>query len=487
MDRNIVLSLKLAVIFWVAIFIFGSCATNPVTGKKELSLLSNSQEIQLGAEADPGIVAQYGLYDDPKIAKYVDELGQKMAKISHRPTLQFHFRVLDSPVINAFALPGGYVYITRGILAYMNSEAELAGVIGHEIGHITARHGAKAYTRAQLAQVGFGVGYLFSETFRQFSDVAQMGVGLLFLRFSRDQERQSDELGVAYSTKVGYDATHMSHFFGTLSNLRGLSGTDSGGALESWFSTHPDPHDREAKTLQLAKQEQAKAAAKGFKAARDHYLNLIDGIVFGEDPRQGFVENGVFYHPTLEFQFPVPQGWQLINTPQQVQMVNKEQTAGMQFTLSQQPSARKSADKFVSDSKGQVTASDYQRLHGLNVEIREVLVASQQGDLKVLAYFIEKDRYVYSFLGISGANNYSKNVGAFRYTMNNFQRLKNQKAKTVKPTRIKVVRVNRTTTLQNFLKRYPNKTVSAEKLAIINGKNLTDKLQRGERVKVLTK
>ena len=196
-----------------------SCAVNPVTGKTELMLLSESDEIQLGQQSDKEVVAQYGLYDDAQLQSYIDQLGQKMVKISHRPNLSFSFRLLDSPVINAFAVPGGFVYITRGILAYLNNEAEFAGVLGHEIGHVTARHSAKQYTKAQFAQLGLGVGSILSEDFAKYSGLAQVGVGLLFLRFSRDAERQSDDLGVEYSTKVGYDAREMGNFFHTLDQM----------------------------------------------------------------------------------------------------------------------------------------------------------------------------------------------------------------------------------------------------------------------------
>jgi predicted Zn-dependent protease len=469
-------------IFFASVFqILNTCATNPVTGKKELSLLSFDQEVQLGAEADKSIVAEYGLYDDPKIAEFVDNLGQSMAKVSHRPTLQFHFRVLDSPVINAFALPGGYVYITRGILAYMNSEAELAGVVGHEIGHITARHGAKAYTRAQLAQVGFGAAFVLSETFRQFSDVARVGVGLLFLRFSRDQERQSDELGVQYSTALGYDATDMSKFFGTLDRLQ----EESGQSLPGWFSTHPNPEDREAKTLELAKAAQQKSNLQNFKKEREKYLALIDGIVFGEDPRQGFVENGYFYHPTLDFQFPVPADWQVVNTPQVVQMMNKEQTAGIQFSLAQEASARAAADKFVANAQAQVTFSDYTRINGLVAEIRETVITTQEGALKVLSYFIEKDKYVYVFHGFSAAGNYGKFQSTFKHTMSNFDRLRNEKARAAKPARVKVVTVSKSSTLKDFLTQHPHKSITLDKLAIINGMELGDAVKPGDKIKVV--
>lgn len=468
-------------ILFSMLYLFFSCATNPVTGEKELNLLSESQEIQLGQDADKQIIAEYGLYDNRQLAEYIDDLGQRMAKISHRPNLQFYFRLLDSPVINAFALPGGYVYITRGILAYMNSEAELAGVIGHEIGHITARHGAKAYTRAQLAQVGFGAAYIFSETFRQFSDVAQLGVQLLFMRFSRDQERQSDKLGVQYSTEVGYNAVRMAGFFGTLDRLQDLSGQ----SLPGWFSTHPDPGDREERVTQLAQEAQQESSKSSFEVDRDHYLNLIDGIVFGEDPRHGFVDNGYFYHPTLDFQFPVPADWQVVNTAQAVQMVNQEQSAGMQLTLSQEASAKAAADKFVSSNNAQVTYSDATRVNGFSTEVVESVVAGQQGDLKVLSYFIEKDGRIYVFHGFSGTDNYNTYRSTFQRTMGNFDRLRNASARNVQPIRLQVATVDRTTSVQDFLARYPNDKLPEDKMAILNGMQLTDTLQSGDKVKII--
>ncbi|MCZ6817964.1 MAG: M48 family metalloprotease [Calditrichaeota bacterium] len=467
----------------VFFFLLASCAVNPVTGKRELSLLTESQEIKLGAESDPAIVAQFGLYDDPKISKFLDNMGQKMAKVSHRPTLQFYFRVLGSPVINAFALPGGYVYFTRGILAYMNSEAEVAGVLGHEIGHVTARHGAKAYTRAQLAQVGLTAGSIFSKTFRQFGDLAAQSIGLLFLKFGRDQERQSDQLGVEYSTKIGYDAGNMSHFFGTLKRLS----SESGQSLPSWASTHPAPEKREAKTLKLARAEQQKYPGQTFSTNRDAYLNLIDGLVFGADPRQGFVENGTFYHPELEFQFPVPSGWKILNTPAAVQMGEPEQKAVMQFTLGKEPSARSAADKFVTQAEGTLNYSRFKKVHGFTAEIRQVTISTEQGAIDALAYFIEKDKNIYVFLGFSKKTDFSRYEPTFKHTMEGFDHLRNQAAKNVKPTRVKVVGVTGNTTLDQFLKKYPSKEFPPDELAILNGMELTDALKRGDRIKVLTK
>ena len=197
-------------------------------------LLSESDEIKMGEMTDASVIQMYGVYDDEKLAKYLNELGQKMAKISHRPNLKYEFKVMDSPVINAFAVPGGYVYITRGILAHLNNEAELAGVVGHEIGHITARHSAQKYSETYLANLGLGIGSMVSEDFAMFAGLAAQGLGLLFLKFSRDDERQSDVLGVEYSTKVGYDAREMANFFSTLDKMQGQS---EQGGLPDWFST----------------------------------------------------------------------------------------------------------------------------------------------------------------------------------------------------------------------------------------------------------
>ncbi len=206
-------------IFALALSLFYSCARNPVTGKKELMLMSEGQELALGKESDPSIIAQYGVYENAQLQAFITEKGKQMAAISHRPNLNYEFKILDSPVVNAFAVPGGYVYFTRGIMGHFNNEAEFAGVLGHEIGHIAAKHSAQQYSKQMLTQVLFIGGMIVSEDFRKFADVAQQGIGLLFLKFSRDNETESDKLGVDYSTKIGYDAHEMAGFFKTLKKL----------------------------------------------------------------------------------------------------------------------------------------------------------------------------------------------------------------------------------------------------------------------------
>ncbi|HEU5148023.1 MAG TPA: M48 family metallopeptidase, partial [Chryseosolibacter sp.] len=286
----------------IVFLLLDSCAKNPVTGKSELMLLSKDQEIAMGQQSDPEIVAFFGLYEDERLQNFIKQKGQEMASISHRPELPYEFKIVDSPVVNAFAVPGGFVYFTRGIMAHFNNEAEFAGVLGHEIGHITARHSAKQYSRAMLGQVGLVAGSVISPEFAQFADVAAQGLQLLFLKFGRDAESQSDKLGVEYSTKIGYDASEMAGFFSTLDRLSAESGQE----VPTFLSTHPDPADRERRVAKLAADWRKKTNAANLEVDRENYLKMIDGIIYGEDPKQGFVENNVFYHPVLRFQFTVP-------------------------------------------------------------------------------------------------------------------------------------------------------------------------------------
>jgi predicted Zn-dependent protease len=336
-------------LFWIP-----SCAVNPVSGKQELMLLSETDEINLGRGTDVRIVQEYGLVEDPKSIAYLNDICQRLGKVSHRPNLNYHFKILDVSVVNAFAVPGGYVYFTRGILASVNSEAELAGLLGHEIGHITARHSAKQYSKAQLAQLGLGVGSIFADS-SIISGLAQLGMGMLFLRFSRDNERQADDLGVEYSSKLGYDATQMGSFFETLERMNPSS--DRSG-LPGWFSTHPSPENREQTVRGRAKEWQQELNQRDLIIHRDIYLKQIDGLIFGDDPRQGYVADDAFYHPGLRFQFPVPAKWKLNNKPSQVQMISEGEDAIILFFVATGSSSREAARTFMNKSGAYVVRDD---------------------------------------------------------------------------------------------------------------------------------
>ena len=231
------------------VVLFDNCARNPVTGKSQVVLMSEAQEIAMGKEADPQIVAQFGLYDDKALQDFITQKGKQLAAISHRPNLNYEFKIVDSDVLNAFAVPGGYVYFTRGIMAYFNNEAQFAGVLGHETGHIAARHSVAQQRNAMLGQLGIIAGVVINPNLARFAETASQGLGLLFLKFGRDAERQADQLGVEYSSKIGYDATEMADFFLTLE--RKGEGT-AAAELPNFSSTHPNPGDSNRTVNKLA-------------------------------------------------------------------------------------------------------------------------------------------------------------------------------------------------------------------------------------------
>ena len=289
------------------LLVSAACATNPVTGKRQMSLLSEAEEIAIGQQQDAEIRREMGVYDDPALQRYVNDIGQELARVSHRPNLPWSFTVVDSPAINAFALPGGYIYVTRGILAYLDDESELAGVLGHEIGHVTARHAAQAYTRQAQAGIGLAILSIFVPATAPFADLGSAGLSVLFLRHGREAELEADRLGVEYGSGVGYDPAGVPRFLATLARIHKLSER----GVPNWLSTHPDPGSRVTKAEPVA----GKFASDAAKAVnRDQYLERINGLVFGDKPEDGVVRGNEFLHPLLRIGVTFPEGWELTNT-----------------------------------------------------------------------------------------------------------------------------------------------------------------------------
>lgn len=475
-----------------SILLFDSCAKNPVTGKRQLMLMSEQQEINMGKQSDPSIVAMYGLYQDDQLQAFINEKGKAMAAISHRPQLNYEFKILDSPVVNAFALPGGYVYFTRGIMAHFNNEAEFAGVLGHETGHVTARHSARQYSKQMVAQLGLIVGLAVSEDFRQFADVAGAGMQLLFLKFSRDNETEADRLGVEYSSKIEYDAHKMANFFKTLDRL-------SGGAenrLPVWSSTHPDPVDRFGKTDALADKWQTKLPPQNYNVNRNSYLRRIDGIVYGEDPRQGFVENNYFYHPELKFQFPVPQGWKTQNMPTQVQMAPENGEALMVFTIAQGNNLNTVVQTVLTDNgltqvnQSSLSINGYPAIELIADKLpdtEQTTTTEQQKTVRTITYLINKNGTVYQFMGVSLLEHFDRYRGSFSGSAKNFRSLSDPDKINRQPERIRIKTVTSSGTLAQALKKYNTPTNRLEELAILNGMELQDPVTKGMLIKTLGK
>jgi predicted Zn-dependent protease len=306
-----------------------ACAVNPVTGERELALVSESQEIALGRDAARQAEATIGLTGDAQLQDYVANLGQALAASSERPDLPWEFQVVDDPVPNAFALPGGFIFVTRGLLSLLDSEAELAAVLGHEIGHVTARHSVSQISRAQLAQLGLGIGSVAApEAFEEFGQLAGTGLGLLFLKHGRDDERQADQLGFNYIVDEGYDSRQMAEVFAALDASGQLVAASS---TPSWLSSHPSGPDRIEAAL--SRTRSLPANLRGGRVNTEGYLEQIDGLIYGPDPRQGFFDGDTFYHPDLAFSLYVPDDWQRANSAAAVSALSPAGDAAMQLSI----------------------------------------------------------------------------------------------------------------------------------------------------------
>lgn len=311
-------------------FLLAGCAVNPATGDRQFTaLMSPGQESSIGAQEHGKILRQFGgLVEDPALQAYVSGIGSRLVANTERPDVVYQFFLLDSPVINAFALPGGYVYVTRGLLAVAGSEAELAAVLAHEIGHITARHAAERYSHGVVTSLGAAI---LAAAIDSKSAAQALGVGsdLYISSYSRKQESQSDELGIRYLHRAGYDPAAMASFLTALDRTTAFEKQESGeggGESFSYFSTHPQTGTRAAEARAIAASYPPPAAPAG-----GNYLQHIDGLIYGDSPDQGFVRGTAFWHPGMGFTFSVPDGYVMANSPAQVLAKDKASGAVILF------------------------------------------------------------------------------------------------------------------------------------------------------------
>jgi predicted Zn-dependent protease len=439
------------------------CARNPVTGKNELSLVSEGQEIQMGQQAAQEVAQSIGFVDDPGLQAYVAGIGKRMAAKSERPNLPWEFHVVNDAAVNAFALPGGFIYVTRGLLGYMNSEAELATVLGHEIGHVTARHSAQQISKAQLATLGLGLGSVLSSDVARFAGVASQGLQVLFLKYGRDAENQADQLGFRYALGQNYDVREMANVFHTLDRASQLGG--GGGRLPEWLSTHPNPENR-VKNVE-ARLDTLHTSLSSTVVGRDEYLKQIDGITFGEDPRQGFFEGSMFYHPDMQFQMRFPEGWQTQNMPTAVAGISQKQDAIIQLSLAGNASPREAAQQFLSQQGVQAGNASTSSINGNQAATSYFQAQTEQGVIEGIVSFISYGGKTFGILGYTPQGGLQQYDNVFRNTINSFGRLTNSAALSVKPAVLQLVRVPSQMTLTQFNQQYPS-SISIEELAIAN-------------------
>jgi predicted Zn-dependent protease len=470
---------------------------NPATGQTEFTAMSPEQEVQTGRQQHPQVLLQFGgAYEDPELQAYVTRIGGQLAAVSELPELDFTFTVLDSDVVNAFALPGGYVYITRGLLALADDEAELAGVMAHEIGHVTARHSAQRHSRGVLAQGGVAIGTILAGVLgggaaaQLAQQAAGTGAQAYLAGYSRDQEFQADELGVRYLARAGYDPTAMSSFLSKLERndqlARGLAGRDEADPATSWFATHPRTPDR---VLRAAEQASATMAGEG-RIGRDDYLARIDGMIYGEDPSQGYLRGRTFVHPGLRFAFDVPPGYRIVNTPAAV--IGQTKSGLMKFDAARVPPGRDVGDYLAVDWAQELGARRLGNVARSQVNGMPAASAVAAGTLDdgrpvsvALAALRAGDEQVYRFMFISLGQMSPAQADAYRATIDSFRRLSAAEAAAIRARRLQVVTVAPGQGAADFARRMAVETLPQEQFELLNGLEPGAPLAPGQKVKLV--
>ena len=471
-----------------------SLQTSPVSGNKRVYGYSWSQELEIGKEADSEIIAQYGLYDDEELAAYVDGLGQELLEVSHfnredTPSeykgTDFTFRVLSSSVVNAFALPGGYVYVTRGLLGHLNNEAQLMVVLGHEIGHVAARHASQRAAEQQLGQVAIIGGAVLGQSFGldggSILNLSSQTAQLLFLSYSRDDERESDKLGVEYSAMEGYDAAEGGAFFTSLKRISEKAGVD----IPSHLSSHPDPGEREDNIPNMA----AGWEEQGYemdKVNRDGFLNMIDGLMYGENPREGFVQDNMFYHPGIAFEFKVPGGFGVSNQTSAVILYNEAQDAITQFTIdSESASPKASVQAFTGQEGITLVEEGAINVNGFDAYQAEATAATEDGStLNIMMSTIDFNGTLFQFLSYTTAEQFSAYKTQFSEIVESLNVLEDESILNIQPVRLKLQRVQSTSVFSELIPENLPMGIEPLDVAILNQVELTDTIERGTLIKI---
>lgn len=463
------------------------CATNPATGQSTLAFGSLDDDVALGRQEHPKLVAAFGgEYENQRLSNYVTQLGNSLAAKTELPGLPYKFTVLNTPIVNAMALPGGFVYVTRGLLALGSNEAEVAGVLGHEIGHVVARHTAQRQAETILAQIGLVVLGVATGV-PQLVQLAQVGAVGMLQKHSREQELEADTLGVRYMSRNGYDPEGMVTFLASLreySQLEAqLSGQDPSVVDEyNWLATHPRTLDRVE--LAMSKAEAARSADPLIN--RDLYLNQINGMIYGDDPRQGIIDGNRFRHPDLRFEFIAPEGFRLFNSVDNV-TAQHPKGAGFVFDMADSSSGDM-ADYLVNDWASDVSLNDVERLdiNGMEAATGWTRADGRNGPVDLRGLAIQGDSgKVFRFLFVSPSN--QRGWGdAFRITTYSFRRLSAAEAKQIHGFNLIVVPARSGDTVAALSRTMPFGRFNEKAFRVLNDLVEGGNPPAGSQVKVVT-
>ncbi len=452
-----------------------ACATNPVTGSQDIVFMSEQQEIALGRKTHQEVLAEYGVYEDPELQAYVQQVGDRLARKSHRNNLIYRFTVLDSKEVNAFALPGGYIYITRGLMGYLKTEAELAAVLGHEIGHVTARHSVRQYSATQMANIGATLGSIFIPGMNNAaaSQLVQVFGTALLRGYGRDHELEADRLGAEYLAVTGYDPQAMLEVIGVLKNQevfetqRARAEGREPRIYHGVFSTHPDNDQRLQEVVGHADVLKTQAEPYLGEVA---FMEQIDGVVFGDSPKEGITRGNNFYHEALGFSFSFPQGWHMTNRPDRLIISSPNGEAMLQLSA-EDLNKRISPRQFMIERLGLSNLSNESALniHGNEAHTATSTIDSSIGQRLARLTVIYFDNKAYILGGITkDPRAIAQYDGTFLASMKSFHALTPNEQILAKPLRLKTVNVgdSRYATLAS---QSPLEQYAEEQLRLLNG------------------
>lgn len=469
--------------------LLASCTVNPATGRKEWTpLMSQTDEKSIGAEEHKKVIAEYnGEYNNSAVKNYVQNIVNKVTKVSEHPTSYYTVTVLDSPVVNAFALPGGYLYVTRGLIGLANSEAELAGVLGHEAGHVTARHAANRSNISALSGIGaLAVGMLTGS--EQFSQIAQVGAQGLTASYSRSDEYEADSLGIRYLAKAGYNPYAQSHFLNSLNlethyqaSLKGQSQA----AAPDFFASHPNTPDRVMKAKALADATGVKNGVENYEA----HQKVTEGMIWGDNPQDGIIQGTNFTHPTLKFAFTVPNGFVLENAADAVTATNGNGGQFIQFKMDRTATSNSMSSYIQNEMAKNVqiqNVKDFSSSYATDAATAEAIVTVNGSKAAVRLFALRlSDGKVYQFIMGTKKNSLSNYDNAFYQTAQSLRVLNDNEVGNVKPYRIRYIQAGAGETWENLAQKMAVGNNPVQLIRAINGANANDPVPTDRKVKII--
>lgn len=464
------------------------CAVNPATGNPELVMMSEEDELSLGRELNKRILSQVSAVEDKSLQNYVQAVGDRVAAASHRSDLYYRFTVLDRPEINAFALPGGYIYIFRGLLAYLNSEAELAAVLGHEIGHVTARHAVRQHRNQLLAQILATA--VAIEAGGQAADLSQLLGAAIIHGYGRGLELEADRFGAEYLAESGYDHEAMLKVISVLKHQEEYEKEKAEAegrepnVYHGVFSTHPENDDR----LQTVVRAAAKLK-KGSetRVGQEDFYAKIEGMTFGFGKKDGIQRGNGFYHEELDFAFRLPEGWRLQNEPTRLVMYAPEGIAKAQVTahdLNKRIDPKTFAEERLK-VKG-LKETSIREVNGLSLFTgrfpESTLFASRHIHLGIV--YIDDQAIVFQAVNKKKDKDFDL-APPFRKLVDSIHRMTDEERIYARPLKLKIHEADENTSYEKLAGSSPLEQDAISQLRLLNQDYPGGKPKAGERLKIV--